>query len=78
MIIEYWFGKEDEEDLFEYECDKQMICDAIYGEFRENPPNIVGELLDMIDEDDLFYEFYNLIKDYYEEDALSLWKELRG
>lgn len=74
MIIEYWF---DEEDVFEYDCDKTMIYDAIYNEFRENPPNIVGELLDMIDEDDLFYEFYHLIKDYHEDDARDLWKEQR-
>lgn len=74
MYLKYYFGKEDEEELLEIYCDREMILEAIYEEF-DTPRQfeLVEIMLDELETDVLFDCFYDVLIDYYEDYAKQIW-----
>ena len=75
MYLRYYYGKEDEEELFELKCTRQMMFDCLIEEFDTDGQREVFEIMFTELDDDVLYDcFYDLFLDYYQDIADQLYR----
>lgn len=73
--IKYWFN---DYECFEFNIDKQVLQDRIrllLSDFDNK--SLIDFILEYVELEDLFANFEEELKEYFEDEAYELWKTRR-